>query len=107
MYSNIYADYITVTPGDYSLPDNLGKNVLEMIPEYPSPRLDVIIAEGLDMDFSLPFYFNIPANEKTIFLVDLKKIRNEAIAIYENTFMSSSYKKQFTILIFIHQITLE
>lgn len=39
LYSNIYADYITVRPGDYSLPDNLiydqEKNVLEMIPEYP------------------------------------------------------------------------
>lgn len=93
MYSNIYADSITVTPGDYSLPDNLGKNVLEMIPEYPSPRLDVIIAEGLDMDFSLPFYFNIPANEKTIFLVDLKKIRNEAIAIYEGISSYSGYKR--------------
>ena len=23
LYSNIYADSITVTPGDYSLPDNL------------------------------------------------------------------------------------
>ena len=62
---------------------------------------------AFNMHFSLPFYYNIPANEKTIFLVDLKKIRNEAIAIYENTFMSSSYKKQFTILVFIHQITLE
>lgn len=71
-----------------------------MIPEYHSPRLDVIIAEGLDMDFSLPFYFNIPANEKTIFLVDLKKIRNEPIAI-------AGIKEQFAILIFIHQITLE
>ncbi|ASQ31083.1 autotransporter domain protein [Campylobacter avium LMG 24591] len=64
-----------------------------MIPEYPSPRLDVIIAEGLDMDFSLPFYFNIPANEKTIFLVDLKKIRNEAIAIYEGISSYSGYKR--------------
>lgn len=64
-----------------------------MIPEYPSPSLDVIIAEGLDMDFSLPFYFNIPANEKTIFLVDLKKIRNEAIAIYEEVGRYTGYKR--------------
>lgn len=64
-----------------------------MIPEYHSPRLDVIIAEGLDMDFSLPFYFNIPANEKTIFLVDLKKIRNEAIAIYEGISSYTGYKR--------------
>lgn len=64
-----------------------------MIPQSSSGRLDVMIAERQDMDFSLPFYFNIPANEKTIFLVDLKKIRNEAIAIYEEVGRYTGYKR--------------
>ena len=48
---------------------------------------------AFNMHFSLPFYYNIPANEKTIFLVDLKKIRNEAIAIYEEVGRYTGYKR--------------